>query len=144
MRSSSASAGTNPARSSCRRAAGFLAAQPPEVTSSVSLTAIGRTLRGSEPCAHGALELRDRHRPLETRLDPPVAADDEHPGLAREVPLADPAVLALRRVVVLVDLDVDVPAGDALLHRTDDVDRRPTGPRLAELRGRERDDERDV
>src|ERR671935_2932569 len=52
-------------------------------------------------------ELRHRDRPLELRLDPAVASDQEHPRLAQQAPLTHPAVVAEPRVVVAEDLDVD-------------------------------------
>src|SRR5206468_6106926 len=57
-----------------------------------------------EVAANGRVELGDRDGALEFRLDPAVAADEEDPGLARQPPLMDPFVLALRGLVVLVDL----------------------------------------
>ena len=44
----------------------------------------------------------------------PVAVDDEHPRLGRELPLPHPAVDAVAGEVVLVDLDVDEPDALAL------------------------------
>src|SRR3954463_11381215 len=89
-------------------------------------------------------QLSRGHRALELRLDATVAADEEHPRLALQPPSAHPAVVAARRVVVLVHLDVDeADAGgrELLPHVRDDVDDRAARPARAELRRRERDDE---
>ena len=53
-------------------------------------------------------ELGRRERVLE-RADDALAIDDEGERLGRQVPLVDPDVHSARRVVVLVDLDVDEP-----------------------------------
>ena len=71
--------------------------------------------------------------------------DDERERLALQVPLVDPPVRPLRRVVVLVDLDVDEVDALALPlpgDRLDDLDDRAAGARLAVERRREGDDER--
>ena len=59
--------------------------------------------------SNGGVELAPpRPRPRTSPCILPSRADEEHPRLAREIPLAHPAVVRrLRRVVVLVDLDVD-------------------------------------
>ena len=59
--------------------------------------------------AHRFLELAHGHRALEPLEDLPVAPDDEGPRLRLEAPLAHPTVEPFRRIVVLVDLDVDEP-----------------------------------
>ena len=82
-------------------------------------------------------------RAFELRLDAAVAADEEDPRLALQPPLAHPAVVAARRVVVLVHLDVDeADAGtrELLPNVRDDVDDGTARPARAELRRRERDD----
>src|SRR5262249_4104860 len=86
-------------------------------------------------------------RPFELRLDLPVAADEEHPGLALESPLLHPAVVAARRVVVVVHLDVDevdARPRELLANVGDDIDDGTARPARAELGRGERDDERTV
>src|ERR671937_1400281 len=63
------------------------------------------------------------------------------------MPLADPWVRPLARIVVLVDLDVDemnARVHEASARAIDDVDDRPAGPALAIARSCKRDDERHV
>ena len=93
---------------------------------------------------NGGLELRGRYRALEARLDPAVAADEEHPRLGGQLPLLHPAV-RLRRLVVLVDLDVDEPhraRPEPLAHVVDDVHDGAAGAARAELRRGEGEHER--
>src|SRR4029079_509968 len=95
--------------------------------------------------ADGPRELVGGNRALELALDPAVATDEERPGLRRQAPLPHPAVVALRRVVVPVDLDVDEanPATrEAPRDRLDDVHHWPADAARAEARGREGHDER--
>src|SRR5207253_1653985 len=94
---------------------------------------------------YGSRQLAHRDRSLEARLDPPVRPDQKRPRLGRKVPLLEPAVVAERDVVVLVDLDVDeadAAALEARAHDIDDVDDRPARAAGAELRRREHEHER--
>src|SRR5207249_1133917 len=102
------------------------------------------TARSCQPTPHGGGQLGHRDRPFELRLDPAVGADQEDPRLRRQVPLSHLLVPPERRVVVLVDLDVDEadPAcAEAPAHGLHDVDDGPARPARAELRRREDDDE---
>src|SRR5215204_4996884 len=93
--------------------------------------------------ADGGFELLLGDGALELRLDPPVSTDEKHPRLGWELPFLDPPVHTERRVVLLVDLDVDErDTGDAASYCIDDVDDRPACSALAELRRRKDDDER--
>src|SRR6266704_471615 len=76
-------------------------------------------------------ELPDGDAALELRLDPPVAADQERPGLSGKMPLADPTILPVARIIAFVDLHVDEPevrSGEAPSHPVDHVDNRTARP----------------
>src|SRR6266540_6169609 len=117
------------------------------VPSSSSASRNSRALLPHQSTLNRASQLAHRHRAFELLLDPSVRADEEHPRLGLEVPLPHPAVVAPRRVVVLVHLDVDeadVAALQAATHVRHDVHDRPAGPARAERGRREDDDERQV
>ena len=106
---------------------------------------VGAGVSLTRDLADGLLELGGAEGALEARPDDPVLVDDERERLALELPLVDPLVGALGRIVVLVDLDVDevdavlLPVLRDGLH---DLDDRAARARLAVERRREGDDER--
>src|SRR5204862_6829827 len=108
----------------------------------------GRSLavRLLEQPPYRARELPHRDRPLELRLHAAVSTHEERPRFGAQTPLPHPAIVAERRAVPLVDLDVDEAhaRAESAPDGFDDVDDRTAGAARAETRRREGDDERRV